>query len=75
VTADHGVDPAHAGTDHTREYAPLLAVTGEMAGRRGAGGCYEGVRHDGPLADVGATVLRWLAGRDADDLPGQPFLG
>ncbi len=28
VTADHGVDPAHPGTDHTREYAPLLAVSG-----------------------------------------------
>src|SRR5438105_3238842 len=37
LTADHGVDPAHAGTDHTREYAPLLALTGEMAGRRRSG--------------------------------------
>ena len=34
VTADHGVDPAHPGTDHTREYVPLLALTGEMAARR-----------------------------------------
>ncbi|HWY90801.1 MAG TPA: phosphopentomutase [Solirubrobacteraceae bacterium] len=76
VTADHGVDPAHAGTDHTREYAPLLAVTGAMlAARSGrvAGG-RAGMRHDGPLADVGATVLRWLTGRDADGLPGQSFL-
>lgn len=24
VTADHGNDPVHAGTDHTREYVPLL---------------------------------------------------
>lgn len=24
VTADHGCDPCHAGTDHTREYIPLL---------------------------------------------------
>ena len=30
VTADHGVDMAQVGTDHTREYAPLLAVSGEM---------------------------------------------
>ncbi len=75
VTADHGVDPAHTGTDHTREYAPLLAVTGEMTSRRAAGGHYGGVRHDGPLADVGATVLRWLAGRDVGGLPGEPFLG
>jgi phosphopentomutase len=70
VTADHGVDPAHPGTDHTREYSPLLAVTaGLHAGRRA------GERHDGPLADVGATVLRWLTGLDARALPGQTFIG
>lgn len=74
VTADHGVDPAHPGTDHTREYAPLLAVTGEMLARCGEGGGMNGGRHDGPLADVGATVLRWLAGRDAEELPGRSFI-
>jgi phosphopentomutase len=97
VTADHGVDPSHAGTDHTREYAPLLAVTGEMLARglglgpgpspgRGRGvvdagdsaGHAEGecadTRHDGLLADVGATVLRWLADRDALSLPGGSFI-
>ncbi len=25
ITADHGCDPAHHGTDHTREYVPLIA--------------------------------------------------
>ena len=25
ITADHGCDPGHAGTDHPREYVPLLA--------------------------------------------------
>jgi phosphopentomutase len=63
LTADHGVDPNAPHTDHTREYAPLLAVF------PGAGG-----RHDGPLADVGASVLRHLTGRDAHELPGEPFL-
>ena len=24
VTADHGCDPSHIGTDHTREYVPVL---------------------------------------------------
>ena len=24
ITADHGNDPTHPGTDHTREYVPLL---------------------------------------------------
>jgi phosphopentomutase len=77
VTADHGVDPNHPSTDHTREHAPLLALTGEMQRRHVAGGRYGGGRHDGPLADVGATVLRWLTGRDAPNLPGEPlsFLG
>jgi phosphopentomutase len=74
VTADHGVDLSHPGTDHTREYVPLLAVSGRMLARRRAGAGLRGVRHDGPLADVGATALRWLTGRDAEGLPGRAFL-
>jgi phosphopentomutase len=69
LTADHGVDPAHPGTDHTREYAPLLALTGAMLARRAAL-----PRSDGPLADVGATVLAWLAGRQAAGLPGRALI-
>ena len=64
ITADHGCDPTHPGTDHTREHAPLLARFDGHGGRR----------HDGPFADVGASTLRWLAGRDAPDLPGEPFV-
>ena len=64
LTADHGVDPATGHTDHTREYAPLLARFVGDGGRR----------HDGPLADVGASVLAWLTdGRDAG-LPGTSFV-
>jgi phosphopentomutase len=74
VTADHGVDPRHAGTDHTREHVPLLALTGAMAARGTRGAGYGGARHDGPLADVGASVLWWLTGRTAARLPGQSFL-
>jgi phosphopentomutase len=62
LSADHGCDPAHPGTDHTREHVPLLAVFAGHGGRRA----------DGPLASVGASALRWLTGRDAD-LPGEPF--
>ncbi len=74
VAADHGVDLAHPGTDHTREYAPLLALTGAMLARRRTGAGLGGFRHDGPLADVGATVLRWLTGAQASGLPGDAFL-
>lgn len=27
ITADHGNDPTHPGTDHTREYVPILAYS------------------------------------------------
>ncbi len=64
ITADHGCDPTTPGTDHTREHVPLLAAFAGHGGRR----------HDGPFADVGASVLRWLAGRQSDALPGTPFL-
>jgi phosphopentomutase len=64
LTADHGVDPTAPHHDHTREHAPLLAAFAGDGGRR----------HDGPLADVGASVLDWLTGRRADGLPGESFL-
>ncbi len=65
ITADHGCDPTTPGTDHSREYVPLLARFDGDDHRR----------HDGPFADVGASVLRWLSGRDAAALPGTSFLG
>ncbi|HEY1449826.1 MAG TPA: phosphopentomutase [Solirubrobacteraceae bacterium] len=74
VTADHGVDPRHPGTDHTREHVPLLALSGAMAARGARTGDYGGGRHDGPLADVGASVLWWLTGCASAQMPGQSFL-
>lgn len=32
ITADHGNDPTHTGTDHTREKVPFLAYSPSMAG-------------------------------------------
>jgi hypothetical protein len=29
---------------------------------------------DAPLASVGASALRWLTGREAPELPGEPFV-
>ena len=59
LTADHGCDITRPGSDHTREHAPLLARFDGHGGRR----------HDGPLADVGASVL---AGSPARTRPGCP---
>lgn len=63
VTADHGVDPAMTHADHTRERVPLLARFAADGGRR----------RDGPMADVGASVLHWLSGERDPELPGTPF--
>ncbi|HEV2768623.1 MAG TPA: phosphopentomutase [Solirubrobacteraceae bacterium] len=65
LSADHGCDPLARHSDHTREHAPLLAVFSGHGGRR----------HDGMLADVGASVLAWLGGgRTEPALPGRSFL-
>ena len=49
ITADHGNDPTHSGTDHTREYVPLLAWS-----PRFSAGEHLGVRST--FADVAATI-------------------
>jgi phosphopentomutase len=49
ITADHGNDPTFPGTDHTREYAPLLVY-----GKGARPGIDLGTR--GSLADIGQTV-------------------
>jgi phosphopentomutase len=49
ITADHGNDPTAPGSDHTREYAPLLVY-----GKNAKPGVSLGTR--GSLADIGQTV-------------------
>ena len=49
ITADHGNDPTFHGTDHTREYAPLLVY-----GKRAHPGINLGTRSS--LADIGQTI-------------------
>ncbi len=49
ITADHGNDPTFRGSDHTREYAPLLVF-----GRNARAGVNLGTRES--LADIGQTV-------------------
>ena len=64
LTSDHGCDPTTPSTDHSREYALLVA---HAPGRAPAG------RHDGEFADVGATAAAWLGARTGDGLPGTPI--
>lgn len=49
ITADHGNDPVHAGTDHTREYVPVLVYSPSFKspGDIGVRGAY---------ADLAATI-------------------
>ncbi|MED1851129.1 phosphopentomutase [Brevibacillus borstelensis] len=49
ITADHGNDPVHHGTDHTREYVPLLVYHKGIAA-----GSHLGIRST--FADIGATI-------------------
>ena len=61
LTADHGCDPAAHGTDHTREYIPLLMYGAQLTPRNA------GIRES--FADIGQTVCGWL-GVDASSLTG-----
>ena len=49
ITADHGNDPTYRGTDHTREYAPLL-----VCGKTARPGVNLGTRQS--LSDIGQTI-------------------
>lgn len=65
ITADHGNDPVHHGTDHTREYVPLLVYAKNIEGKSLP------IRET--FADIGATVAENFKVK----LPnyGQSFLG
>src|SRR2546430_1425155 len=49
ITADHGNDPTYPGTDHTREYAPLIAF-----GKSARQAINLGTRES--LSDIGHTI-------------------
>jgi len=50
ITADHGNDPTAPGTDHTREYVPLLVYSKRFSGEG------EELPVRKTFADIGATV-------------------
>lgn len=51
ITADHGCDPTYRGSDHTREYVPILVY-----GNRLEGGVDLGTRST--MADIGQTIAQ-----------------
>jgi len=66
LTADHGCDPTYPGTDHTREYIPILAL-----GPGWKAGVPLGTR--ATFADIAATATEYLTGETWQN--GTSFLG
>lgn len=50
IAADHGNDPTHTGTDHTREYIPILLYSPVIKGSKR-------LKDRETFADIGATIL------------------
>jgi phosphopentomutase len=69
MTADHGNDPTYRGSDHTREFIPLLAYT--PATKKPAP---VDLGERASFGDVGATVVDALLARPTDGLAGKSFL-
>lgn len=67
IAADHGNDPTYRGTDHTREYIPVIAWSPSMSA-----GVDLGVR--GTFADIGRTIVEYFGAHTQIPL-GESFLG
>jgi len=65
ITADHGCDPLFPGTDHTREYVPLIVY-----GKNIKKGVNLGIRKG--FNDISATVLEYF---NIEKITGESFLG
>ena len=66
VTADHGNDPTHTGTDHTREKVPLICFSKSFKH-----GKYLDEREC--FADIGETILQNFGLKKADTMIGKPI--
>ena len=64
LCADHGCDPTHIGSDHTREAVPLLVYSKTMEAKD------LGTRRT--FSDIGATVLKLF--QLPHQLPGSPVI-
>jgi len=68
MTADHGNDPTFKGTDHTREYVPVIAWTRAIEKKGGPNlGTLE------TFADMGQTILAALGSKETQAI-GHSFL-
>lgn len=68
ITADHGNDPTHTGTDHTKEKVPFLAYSPAFEK------CGE-IREQESFAVIGATILDNFDLKQPDDTIGSSILG
>ncbi|MEK6705258.1 MAG: phosphopentomutase [Bdellovibrionota bacterium] len=72
ITSDHGNDPTFHGSDHTREYIPILAFS--PAQKKG----WIDLKTRDTFADIGATVANALLGKNftttGNNLAGTSFL-
>lgn len=67
LTADHGNDPTHTGTDHTRETVPLLMYAKSMSGQAE-------LEDADTFGVIGATVAKNFAVDLSDSLIGESIL-
>ncbi len=63
MTSDHGNDPTYPGTDHTREYIPLLVYS---PAEKAQGSIDLGTRTT--FADIGATVFHALLNKTYQEM-------
>lgn len=66
ITADHGNDPTHTGTDHTREHVPLLCYSKSIVDGRQ-------LNERNTFADIGATILENFGLKKTGNMIGEPI--
>ncbi len=67
ISADHGCDPCSTGSDHTREYVPIIFYNKNIKGKD------LGTRKT--FADMGATILDWFNLKDPQiKIQGESFI-
>ena len=58
ISADHGCDPTAKGSDHTREYVPIICYGKAIPAKD--------LKTRKSFADIGATILDWFNIEDSD---------